>query len=338
MRREQTASMGAAKWKQLKATLKTMGRQRKEKLTIDHTKSAELLAELTAGAPAALMFASMFQRDERGHKKIPVLLEQLKVNLANAQSIVGKSGDRHLTFKIELEYGNGLTRMKWYVERTLRDFWNLHVRYRVQFKTQKYARRKGDDQKIKFPHFPNSVAPILRGARGLAVDPISEDDENLEGEQHTGPSSGEGNGGVPRPKRKRHQSSGILRRRSSLNDGHSPDLAGALRGNSFSGDAQGKRETWAERSRRKLELYLQQLIRFLIFRPESNRLCKFLELSALGVRLAAEGSFHGKEGTLTIQSSKGVDFRRALRPSLFKERHRPKWFLVRHSYVACVDS
>jgi len=80
------------------------------------------------------------------------------------------------------------------------------------------------------------------------------------------------------------------------------------------------------------------MIRYLIFRPESNRLCKFLELSALGVRLAAEGSYHGKEGLLIIQSGKGVDFRRAWTPNLVKGRHGPKWFLVRHSYVVCVDS
>ena len=68
------------------------------------------------------------------------------------------------------------------------------------------------------------------------------------------------------------------------------------------------------------------MIRYLIFRPESNRLCKFLELSALGVRLAAEGSYHGKEGLLLIKSGTGIDFRRAWTPTLFKARHGAKWF------------
>jgi phospholipase D1/2 len=74
-----------------------------------------------------------------------------------------------------------------------------------------------------------------------------------------------------------------------------------------------------------------------MFSPESNRLCKFLELSSLGVRLAPEASYHGKEGFLTIKSSKGVDFRKSFKPRLFWNRHSPKWFLVRHSYIACVD-
>jgi phospholipase D1/2 len=58
----------------------------------------------------------------------------------------------------------------------------------------------------------------------------------------------------------------------------------------------------------------------------------------LGVRLAAESSYHGKEGLLIIQSGKGIDFRKAWTPSLIKGRHGPKWFCVRHSYVVCVDS
>ena len=99
-----------------------------------------------------------------------------------------------------------------------------------------------------------------------------------------------------------------------------------------------KRDTYPERQRRTLEVYLQKMIKFMLFRPDSNRLCKFLEVSALGMRLAAEGSYHGKEGFLVIRSSMGVDFRKALTPANIKGRHMPKWFLVRHSYVVCVDS
>lgn len=99
-----------------------------------------------------------------------------------------------------------------------------------------------------------------------------------------------------------------------------------------------RRETYQERQRKKLEVYLQKMIKFMLFRADSNRLCKFLEVSALGVRLAAEGGYHGKEGFLVIQSGKGLDFRKAITPAHFKARHTPKWFLVRHSYVVCVDS
>ena len=330
-RSDRTSSVSAAKWRQLKAGLKMIGQRRKADNTVDHAKSAELLAELTAGVPAALILASMFQRDEHGNKRIPILLEQLKVRLTDSKQVDSKSGDRHMIFRIELEYGNGLTRMKWVIHRALRDFANLHARYKLQIGTQKYIQLKADDARTKLPHFPRSAFPYLRGIRGLESD--SEEEEDVDGDG-TGPSGGEVSGTDRIGKRKRPRPSGrpsmgITRRKSSGN---------AINGGEGASGVTVRREPYPERQRKKLETYLQQMIRYLIFRPESNRLCKFLELSALGVRLAAEGSYHGKEGLLIIRSGKGVDFRKRLTPSLIKDRHRPKWFSVRHSYVVCVDS
>ena len=331
-RSDRTSSVSAAKWRQLKAGLKMIGQRRKADNTVDHAKSAELLAELTAGVPAALILASMFQRDEHGNKRIPILLEQLKVRLTDSKQVDSKSGDRHMIFRIELEYGNGLTRMKWVIHRALRDFANLHARYKLQIGTQKYIQLKADDARTKLPHFPRSAFPYLRGIRGLESD--SEEEEDGDGDV-TGPSGGETSGPERHNKKKRPRPSmGIMRRKSS---GHAI-IDGENASGAVGAAAPIRREPYPERQRKKLETYLQQMIRYLIFRPESNRLCKFLELSALGVRLAAEGSYHGKEGLLIIRSGKGVDFRKGLTPSLIKNRHRPKWFSVRHSYVVCVDS
>lgn len=339
-RGERTSSLSAAKWRQIKAGLKMIGKRVKAENTIDHAKSAELLAELTAGVPAALILASMFQRDEHGNRRIPILLEQLKVRLTDSKQVDSRSGDRHVIFRIELEYGNGLTRMKWVIHRALRDFANLHARYKLQISTQKYIQRKGDDARAKLPHFPRSAFPYLRGIRGL-----DDSESEVEGEPDLDGTGGEASG-TERPNRnkKRRSSMNIMRRKSSLVAEPStgdPITGGATGGSGVAsplGGQPARRDPYAERQRRKLEVYLQQIIRYLIFRPESNRLCKFLELSALGVRLAAEGSYHGKEGLLIIQSGKGVDFRKAWTPSLVKGRHGPKWFLVRHSYVVCVDS
>lgn len=322
-RGERATTVSAAKWRQLKAGLKMMGQRRKAENTIDHAKSAELLAELTAGVPAALIVASMFQRDEHGNKRIPVLLEQLKVRLTDSQQVSSKSGERHMIFRIEMEYGNGLTRMKWVIHRALRDFVTLHTRYKIQIGAQKYVRLKNADARTKLPRFPRSAFPYLRDARGLKND--SEDEEDGEGAV---PSGGETSGTERTNKKKARPTLGVSRRKSSVANVQSGDGS----------SAPARKDTYPERQRKKLELYLQQMIRYLIFRPESNRLCKFLELSALGVRLAAEGSYHGKEGLLIIQSGKGVDFRKAWTPSLLAGRHGPKWFSVRHSYVVCVDS
>ena len=330
-RGEGAPSVSAAKWRQLKAGLRMIGQRRKAENTVDHVKSAELLAELTAGVPAALLLASMFQRDEHGNRRIPILLEQLKVRVTDSQHAESKSGDRHLIFRIELEYGSGLTRMKWVIHRALKDFANLHARYKFQISAQKYIQLRTDDARARLPHFPRSTFPYLRGIRGLQSD-SDEEDEN-EGEI-TGASGGEASGTERQAKKKKSRPtlSSVRRKLSSVGvqSGDAAGDAGAV--------GQGKKETYPERQRKKLETYLQQMIRYLIFRPESNRLCKFLELSALGVRLAAEGSYHGKEGLLIIQSGKGVDFRKAWTPSLIKSRHGPKWFAVRHSYIVCVDS
>ena len=340
-RGERTSSISAAKWRQLKAGLKMLGQRRKVESTIDHAKSAELLAELTAGIPAALMIASMFQRDEHGHKRIPILLEQLKVKITDSKQVDSKSNERHMIFRIELEYGNGLTRMKWVIHRSLRDFANLHGKYRLQVGAQKFIQLKGDEARTKLPRFPKSTFPYLRGIRGLDTD--SEDEEELQGDG-TGASGGEASVTERASKKKKPNPFLNLKRQfTSATGPQAGDVTGGVAAAvggvaSATASAPARKDPFAERQRRKLELYLQQLIRYLIFRPESNRLCKFLELSALGVRLAAESSYHGKEGHLIIQSGKGVDFRRAWTPSMLKGRHGAKWFLVRHSYVVCVDS
>ncbi|KAI4257953.1 MAG: hypothetical protein L6R42_005375 [Xanthoria sp. 1 TBL-2021] len=330
-----TSTVSAAKWRQLKAGIRMIGQRRKAQNSVDHAKSAELLAELTAGVPAALILASMFQRDEHGNKRIPILLEQLKVRVTDSKQVDSKAGDRHVIFRIELEYGNGPTRMKWVIHRALRDFANLHARYKLQRGTQKYIQLKPSEARTKLPHFPRSTFPYLRGIRGLESDSEEEDERNGEPNGHSG---GEISGTEHVSKKKKARPLLSAKRRKSSNR-HITPTGGPTGDNAGSTSvAAVRRDPYPERQRKKLESYLQHMIRYLIFRAESNRLCKFLELSALGVRLAAEGSYHGKEGLLVIQSGKGVDFRKAWTPAYFKSRHGPKWFCVRHSYVVCVDS
>ncbi|KAH8921125.1 phospholipase D/nuclease, partial [Atractiella rhizophila] len=97
--------------------------------------------------------------------------------------------------------------------------------------------------------------------------------------------------------------------------------------------------------RERLENYLLKLIRAVMFRPEANRLCKFLEISALSIQLATAGAgaFQGKQGYLSLHVSGGSGSgisRKGLKgfhPMHFKKKHEPKWFLVRESYIVCVD-
>ena len=362
IRSERTSSLSAQKWKSIKNSLKMIGASKRAERQVDHAKSAELMAELISGAPAALFLASMFQRDEHGRKRIPILLEQLKVSITD--SYAGgedrKIGDRHTILRIELEYGSGLTRMKWIIHRSLRDFANLHLKYKVQQQQERFnfsnsSKKKsqkdedGDekaDKGPKLPSFPFRAMPYLRGLRGYEdlVDKeggedmvqtpghVSGPDGEASGTDRPGPSKGKG----------RKSSFHLARRTPSVPGPEEGAIAHlATRQGSFAGAIGAPNATKQgqyEQQRKLLERYLNQLITFLIFRPDSNRLCKFLELSALGVRLAAEGGYHGKEGYMMIRSAKGVDNRKKWGSNPMVQRHWPKWFLVRHSYVVCVDS
>ncbi|KAG9245280.1 phospholipase-like protein D1 [Calycina marina] len=323
---ERATTFGAQRWKMIKHGLKLLSKG-KEEHKIDYMKSAELMAELRAGAPAALMLASMIQRDDNGNKRIPVILEQLKVTVVDSRSSTEdpEETERHLIFRIALEYGSGLNRMKWVIERSLRDFGNLHLRYKLQGRNDKYIQLK-TGAGPKQPHFPSSAFPYFRGLRGQGISSDEDEADTIRADETAGEATLSDT--EKRKKNKRRPSLSMSRRMSSA--------AGPTSGGPAAEER--KKHAFNEKQRRKLEQYLMEMIRWLIFRADSNRLCRFLELSALGVRLAAEGSFHGKEGFLIIQSAKGLDMRKLLTPHSIFKRHSPKWFLVRHSYIVCVDS
>ena len=334
LRNDRTTTISVQKWRQLKAGFKLLGAKKRDDNKVDHAKSTELIAELLAGAPPVLMVASMFQRDEHNKKRIPVLLDQLKLHISESQGDVNESGDRHAQFKIELEYGSGLTRMKWEIHRTLRDFTNLHIRYGINIRKQKYVLLKPNDPtKGKLPRFPRSTFPYMRAMRGLFDGEEEEEEENVAGEG-SGPEAE--SSGIDRPARVKSRPSALnnTRRKSSFvaGLGVGSDSVGA------GGTIDNRRDTFSQRQRKKLESYLYQLIRWCILRPEGNRLCRFLELSVLGIRLAPEGGYHGKEGRLMIKSMKRINYRTIIPPAVMANHFTRKWFLVRHSYIVSVDA
>ncbi|KAK5075580.1 Phospholipase D1 [Lithohypha guttulata] len=341
---ERGSTLTGARWKQLKHGLRALTTgKKKERLTQDQEKSAELLAELAAGSPAALMLASVFQRDEHGSKRIPALLEQLKVSITDSEldkyKEVGNPtpGDRHLVFRIELEYGNGINRMKWIIYRSLKDFANLHAKYKIHYQSEKLKGR-GDASK-KMPKFPRKAFPWLQGIRGFDDTDDEEDEPALDTDAAATDTE------RPGMSRSRTRTSFMLPRRRSTDPENTPTTPGGTllfrRAKDLERDQRDRdrdANAFREKQRKMLEVYLQRMMKFMLFRADANRLCKFLEISALGMRLASEGSYHGKEGFLVIRSAKGLDFRKTLTPKNVKNRHTPKWFLIRHSYIVCVDS
>ncbi|KAK9372898.1 uncharacterized protein V1513DRAFT_203111 [Lipomyces chichibuensis] len=326
------AGLNPHRWKEIRSTLRFMNftkKKKEEDITHDHEKSAALIAELSAGAPAAVILASSFKRDEKGQRRLPVLLEQLKVKITDST----RQEDRqHTIFRIELEYGSGPTRMKWVIHRDFRDFFTLHSRLRMlNIQRNIYSSTTGGTMGVTpapdIPHFPKAAIPYLRGVRGL----IDESDgDKLSILRRGGLNSKQSLVSVPTE--------------DSPIPPSSPGPAYS-RGYSHtqSQQASQKHFKFIENQRHQLEAYLKSLIQLMIFQGDANRICKFLELSAMGLRLSIERSYHGKEGQLSVISTSSSRSWRTqnLRPkhiiSMFT-RYKPKWFLIRHSYILVVDS
>ncbi|TGJ83392.1 hypothetical protein E0Z10_g5376 [Xylaria hypoxylon] len=335
------ATFGAQRWKQVKHTLKMLGKKKTDQF--DFYKSAELISELRAVTPAVVILASMLQRDEHGNKRIPVLLEQLKIRVTHSCP-EDSTSERHSLFTISLEYGNGTSRMTWTVTRSIREIWNIHWKYRLSLKNDRpLATSTSQRSRPKQPAFPRKAFPYLRSYQnrdesdeeGAAQGPRADDTaaEGTAGEGTAAEGTASDFDRRPTTGRKRSRMNTFLPRRQSSGLGDGREGSGLNPQN-----AAAIQRRYIEKQRKTLEKYLQDMIHWLMFRPDSNRLCKFLELSALGVRLAAEGNFHGKECYMHIQATKGIDFRRVLTPQKVIARHSRKWFLVRQNYIAVVES
>lgn len=130
-------------WKDLRHTLKlSVFPKRKEEEDKDNDSmkpDTELISELIAGAPAALVIGSMFQRDDKNAQRIPLLLEQLRFKLID---ISHSSSDKNRLYNVELEYGQ----VKWSVRKEFKDFWTFHSKFKVL--------NLSNGGKLQLPKFP----------------------------------------------------------------------------------------------------------------------------------------------------------------------------------------
>lgn len=86
--------------------------------------SVNITDELITGNLAALMLKLWFERDEKGHRRVPILLHRLRIRISD--SLHPLDGNKAV-FRIECEYANGAAR--WVVYRQLREFVSLHTHY-----------------------------------------------------------------------------------------------------------------------------------------------------------------------------------------------------------------
>nr|XP_018262600.1 phospholipase D [Kwoniella dejecticola CBS 10117]OBR84758.1 phospholipase D [Kwoniella dejecticola CBS 10117] len=252
--------------------------------------SIPVTTELFAGQLPVMIMKTWLDRDEDGHRAVPVLLGNLRFRVGDSVGLRpgGETGKE--MFKLECEYGDGA--VKWVIYRELRDFLSLHAHYKAaNFGTSVAGLRSS--RRVEIPDFPRMSIPYLN---------------KLGGNQQSSASQGKNQGSTNEKERDKP---------------HKPV---------------GKAE-YAQASRDALQQYLVELIRAVIFRPESNRLCKFFELSALTLQLAPRGGFQGKAGFLKIPDWNAS--RRAnqpgLAPTTWAAHRKPKWFIVRDSYFVATD-
>lgn len=97
--------------------------------------------ELITGGLSTLMLRLWFERDEKGHRRIPVLFHRLRIRISDS---IHPLQDKTI-FRIECEYANAV---RWVVYRELKDFFSLHTHYTV---SNVYNRNVD-----KMPEFPKT--------------------------------------------------------------------------------------------------------------------------------------------------------------------------------------
>ncbi|ANB15305.1 phospholipase D [Sugiyamaella lignohabitans] len=283
-------------------------RKKEEEKSAAHEKSSELLNELISITPATIILASSLGRDDKGLPRVPVLLEQLRFTLTQiAQQ----------TFKIDVEYG----RLSWSVERDYREFSALNSKLRSILIQRRLANseakrdRENEKQnrppqpKVKFPRLPKLPKSTVRSssqrAEASGIIPVRSQE------------------GPPR-----------IEYASSLSGSDEDEHNTLPRG--VTGQATTIEVALAE--------YLRGLLHKFQAGGDANRILSFFECSTMTVQLAsAENHYHGKEGMLymsSMASAQGwkVSHWKPDDISQMVQRHTKKWFLVRPSYIVCVDN
>jgi len=121
----------APTWNRLKALLPTVGGGASEPVSStlmqpQDKQDVDLIQELTYSGLAPLTLRMWFERDERDERRVPILMQQLKIRVSDSIHPLSNS---KAVFQIECEYANGAAR--WVIYRQLRDFRKLNRHYRL---------------------------------------------------------------------------------------------------------------------------------------------------------------------------------------------------------------
>lgn len=356
----------------------TKGKGKKASIDDNDTIGVSLLRRLEYNQIPVTLLAMKVQQDEKGLPRIPVLFSILKVQVSQDHISPGDGGSsskkktssassRHQQLCLEVSYGA----TQWTLHRQFWDFVKLHYSYCGYDLAR--ARRP-----TNLPAFPSIVLHHHRHRRRQR--------------QRNKPTSGipSTEQDRPIPGQQQQQSRTVNRSGSSLasNDRFSlgciedPDIRQTMEYDS-SGEPsptslqetnhqqhqqqqQNQDRTCTDTKQQQqydnlLEEYITQLIKATLHTGNINRLCKFLEISTLGIHLRATQpqGYHGKEGYMVIvaRTDHGPKHSRwkfgsscfgggdggsrktssACHPPACHGKNNPKWFIIRDNYMVCVN-
>lgn len=317
-------------WKRIKKWVGNY-KQQSKKQQLQAIGSIERQAEINTIGP--LLMAMHIARDEDDKKRIPVFLDNLSVKVSKLET-----KKRGTVFNIRVQYGTGSNKITWSVYRRYWDFVKLHYRYKKKYSSSNRREGIAVRQHTKLPKFPSLPRKHFRKQHKRDYDRVSMSRQETSAsmsisEYATNPAS-------------LMDEDAVMAMAAPIAEEE------PLAASNTSMSSQIMEVVTADRSvLQAFENYLNQFITSIGPLGYVNRLCKFLEISALGLDLAAKyplSSFHGKEGFVVFQSRTDRDpkqSRKFLQDGLVcslpttggRRRRKPKWFIVRESYVVCVD-
>ena len=142
-------SGASERWGKLRALIPSVIRQSPSSATTHAVTPPEvnIIDELITGGLSNLMLGLWLERDDKGHRRVPVLLHRLRIRVSDSLNPLHA---HKAVFRIECEYANGAAR--WVIYRQLRDFISLHTHYTIS--------NAFSSHKDKLPEFPRTSTPI----------------------------------------------------------------------------------------------------------------------------------------------------------------------------------
>jgi phospholipase D1/2 len=142
----------APKWNRLRSLIPAIAQQRREQSNKGPSavvsQSVNITDELMVGGLSTLMLKLWFERDEKDHRRVPVLFHRLRIRVSD--SLHPLHGNKAV-FRIECEYANGAAR--WVVYRQLREFLSLHTHYTISNAYNRNVDALPDFPRAGLPYF-----------------------------------------------------------------------------------------------------------------------------------------------------------------------------------------